>query len=63
MNYSWDAYLNGTTKLNINVTVYSGLSTLQLLNDTSPSLMLASGKYVTRLRVTKLLLDPSRSFV
>ena len=44
MNYSWDAYLNGTTKLNINVTVYGALSTLQLLNDTSPSLLLASGK-------------------
>ena len=44
MNYSWDAYLNGITKLNINITVYSGLSTLQLLNDTPPSLMLASGK-------------------
>ena len=45
MYYSWDGYLNGSTKFNINVTVNGAVSTLQLMNDTSPSLLLASGKY------------------
>ena len=44
MNYSWDGYLNGTSELNINVTVHGAVSTLQLMNDTLPSLLLASGK-------------------
>ena len=46
MNYSWDGYLNGSTEFNINVTVNGAVSTLQLINDTSPSLLLASGKYI-----------------
>ena len=44
MKYSWDGFLNGTTELNINVTVNGAVSTLQLVNDTLPSLLLASGK-------------------
>ena len=46
MNYFWDGYLNGSTELYINVTVNGAVSTLQLVNDTSPSLLIASGKYV-----------------
>ena len=46
MNYTWDGYLNGTTELNINVTVHGGVSTLRLVNDTSSSsLLIASGKH------------------
>ena len=45
MNYSWDGYLNGSTEFNINITVNGAVSTLQLINDTSPSLLLASGKW------------------
>ena len=43
MNNSWNGYVSGSTKLNINATVYGTVSTLQLMNDTSPSLLIASG--------------------
>ena len=56
MDYFWDGYLNGSAELNINVTVNGETSTLQLMmNDTLPSLLIASGKCFLKASNNKIL--------
>jgi len=45
-NSTWGVYFNGFTRLNISIPVYGEISTIQLINDTEPTLLLGKGMYV-----------------
>jgi len=42
-NSTWGVYFNGFTRLNISIPVYGEISSIRLINDTEPTLLLGKG--------------------